>query len=609
MKLTSLLATGLTTGLAVLPFQAEKAPPVLARLVPKDAFFLVQARNLDSLRADVEAGAWYAFYQDEDMQGLRSWVDRSIAEARDAEKSEAGLDIDPWACVESVHGSAAVFGVTQPGQAAPGSGGILVDPGEPRGAFEDLVAKVLEHERKQQIPSTAEYAGVELQLFEKKAAPPAEGEEDAAGKAPVPSDEFAHTAYFEAGGVTCFLTASSRETLLETAHGVIDRATGKDPSNGFEGAEILTQSRASVAKPGRLEACLDLSTAFALARAEDPPGEEEEAVMKALGFEGLRWLYASADVGKGETFSVDLSLKLPEDGYLREWADLLGKAPKDMAALAPREAIALTIAQFDVWGLWQSAWKMAAEIDEEAAERAHAQMNEGLAQVGAEDVEKRFLSQFDGRFLTFGVQVPDDEWKAQLPPELPEADGSESTEAHRGLQSGSAFVLGLRDVQSVASFVEDVLTGVGVMDAVETEEFQGNKIHSFSMGGPAMHWAYLKKGAAVSQFPTAIRAAMRMEGAERKDSALEKESFKPLFESHASASCLGLASTAENLKGALAAFGMLKAVLAMGPGIGSADNPLDLLPSPASVDRHFKGTLVSAITHAGGVLRFQVASR
>ncbi len=604
------------------PDAAAESASSLARLAPKDAFFLLQARNLDALRADFEAGAWYGLYQDDEVKGLRGWFEDALRKAKDAKASkEGGSALDPWELARSVHGSAASFGVIHKGEKEPVIG-VLVDPGEPRGPFEDLAAKFLD-ERKHEpgtVETTEEYAGVELRTFETTSAKKAEkadpkkpkedDEESEADDEPAADAEkkAGYFVYFETGGVAAFVLSEERERLLETVHGIVDRASGKDPSGGVEGAPSLSQARASVAKPGRIECFVDLAAVMEIAKAEKYSKEEEQKILSILGVDDLRWLYGSADLGKGENVAVDLSVKIPEKGYVHDWIGLLGKAPKEFAALAPRDSSAVSIANFDLFGLWQSAWKFSTELNEEGTQQARSEMEAGLAQVGAGDLEKSLLSQIDGRFLSFNVAIPEVEWKAQMPQAMQSSLGQSSGDATVGHQ-GSAMVFGLREVQTVSRFVEEVLKGVGVFDSVKSEDFQGNQLHEFSPGpGPGIHWGFLKQGIVISQSPTAIRAAFRMETAERKDSALEKEAFKPLYDAHADAGVLGLATTADSLKAGLAAVQAMRTVAMMAArGGGLEDSPLAHLPSAGAIDRHFKGTTATTVSRAGGVLHLQLS--
>jgi hypothetical protein len=611
-----LLVPFLAGVLAVPPVQSAKPEkaPALARAAPKDAFFLVQARGIDGLRSDFEAGACYAFYRDEEMKGLRDWIGKQIETHEGGEKKGDGLDVDPWAFVQAIHGSVAVFGVAQAGHKEPAVA-LLIDPGEPKGAFEDLFAKITDQVKKKHIPSTEEYAGVELRLYEKKSeeGQPVDGKSAPEGvEAKEGASHAKHggtelSAVFETGGATCLAFADSRELLLDTVHGVIDRMSGKDPSNGIEGSDVLAQARGSVKKPGRIEAFLDLGKTLEMVKAEKPPDEEDQKVMKTLGVDGLRWLYASGDIGKGESATFDLAVKFPDKGYLRDWIGLLGTAPRELAGAAPRESSSVGLVQFDLWGLWQSAWKLAAEIDPDGSEEARGKMDAALENFGAADLEKSFLSQIDGRFMSFGVQVPAEEWKAALP----ETGDGEKHPPSASL--GSAMVIGLRDAPAVSAFLDSVLAKVGLGEMVKTEEFQGTTIHKLSTGaGPGFQWAFTKKSGVLSQFPTALRAALRMEGAEKKDSALEKEAFKPLFEANASAGMLSLATTPDTLKGMLDALGKMHGLLALGMGRHgrpAGGDPFELMPSAAAIDRHFKGTLVSSVTRTGSVLHLQMSSR
>jgi hypothetical protein len=584
----------LASALALQPAQGakpEKAPTVLTRAVPKDAIFLVHIRGLDSLRADFEAGAWYGFYQDDEMKGLRGWLAKEIAE-KEGEKKEGALDLDPWAVVQSLHGSIAMFGVVKPTKKEP-SIGILIDPGEPRAPFDAVVAKITDHWKKTRTPAAEDYSGVAMQLFEKKA-----GAEDSASKA----DKMEHSALFDVAGTTCIVVADSREELVETAHGLVDRIRGKDSAGSIESSALFTEARASATKTGRFEAFGDFSKVVQTAREEAGKDEKSAKVMDALGVDGLRWMYATGDLGKGEAITLDVTAKIPEKGYLHDWAGFLGKVARETAGKAPRDAAAISLYQFDVWGMWQSAWKFFAEIDAAGAEKAKEAMNSGLDQYSAGDLEKDLVAQLDGRFMTFNVAIPASEWTAQFGAATKGADKSGAA----GL--GSATLVGLHDAQVVGEFLDEILKGIGMSEMVKTEEVQGTTVHSFSMGpGIAMQWAFTKNAAIFAQFPTAMHEALRMQTAEKKDSALEKEAFKPLFDAHADASVLSLAATPETFKMALAAFKQMSGMLA---GVtGGADSPLRYLPSPESVDRHFKGTMVSAISRSGGVLHVQFYSR
>jgi hypothetical protein len=583
------------SALALQPAQGakpEKAPVILSRAVPKDALFLIQIRGLDSLRADFEAGAWYGFYQDEEMKGLRGWLAKEIAE-KEGDKKEGALDVDPWAVVQSLHGSIAMFGVAQPTKKEP-SFGILIDPGEPRAPFDAVLAKVTDHWKKTRTAAAEDYSGVAMQLFEKK--PGAESDSSE-------SDKMQHSALFDVAGTTCIFVADSREELVAIAHGVVDRIRGKDSAGGIEGSALLTEARASAAKTGRIEAFGDLSKVVQTAHAEAAKDEKSAKVVEALGVDGLRWIYATGDLGKGEAITFDVTAKIPEKGYLHEWAGFLGKVSSEMAGKAPRDSSAITLYQFDVWGLWQSAWKFFAEIDAAGAEKAKEAMNSGLDQYSAGDLEKDLVAQLDGRFMTFNVAVPASEWTAQFGAA---AKGTDKSTTGGGL--GSATVVGLRDAQVVGEFLDEILKGIGMSEMVKTEEVQGTTVHAFSMGpGIAMQWAFTKSAAIFAQFPTAMREALRMQTAEKKDSALEKEVFKPLFAAHPDASVLSLAATPESFKMGLGALKQMSGMLA---GMsGGADSPLRFLPSPESVDRHFKGTMVSTVSRTGGILHLQFYSR
>ena len=592
----------------------------LAHAAPKDSLFFVQATRLDALRADWLASTWFGFYQDDELKVLRETVEKLVDIAESNSEDEAGesleseLGIDPWKVLESVHGSIAIFGVPQPGQEDPAVG-FLFEPGEDRGKFEELFADIKEKEGKSQVASTAEYAGVELSLFEEKeaeASDEGEEEEDA-------DTDFTHSVFFDAGEWAGMLAANTREDLLGIVHGMIDRMSGKDAANGFEDSEALASARATVSAPGRIEVFVDLAKVLAMVKESDPPTEENEDTLEALGVDDLRWIYATADIGKGEKLGAELSIRLPDSGYLREWFGFFSPYPREMAAFAPRASTSISLAQFDVWGMWQSVWKMMEELQPETTEQARDQMTASLQQMGGFDIEKSFVSQLDGRFLSFNVPVPKEEMQAAMEATMlgELEDGTKPGEVSS--PTGNAMVIGLRDGNVVSSFVQGILTAVGIQQQVETEEFQGTTIHKLATGGSGgFEWAFTKKNTAVfSQYPTALRAALRMEGAEAKDSALEVEGFKPLYATHANAAILNLANTADSLKSGLNVLQMMGPFIGMGMmrgyaeagGEGQLPNPFDHLPTAAAIERHFKGTLVTAVTRSSGVLHVGVSTQ
>jgi hypothetical protein len=521
--------------------------------------------------------------------------------------------VDPWEFCQSIHGSIAFFGVLQPGHGVPAMG-LLFSPGEERGKFEEHFAKLQEKAKVESVSSVAEYAGVEISVYEPS--PDAKHEDPAAEEEEI--DEGSDSglevsAIFDAGDWAGMAAAGSRERLLEMVHGMIDRMSGKDPSNGFGGDEVLSAARASVSKPGRVEGFLNISKLMSLLKQENPPSEEEQHVIDALALDDLRWAYMNADVGAGEMVGAEFAVRLPDSGYLKEWFACFGPIPRDMAGLAPRASSSINLAQIDVWALYQSIWKLVRELDSDAAEQAHDQMTSTLQQMGGLDLEKDFLSQLDGRFSSFNIPVPLEEWRAALG-----GFDAEELTANQAPPSGSAMVIGLRDPETVSAFVKGLMTAVGMFGQVETEEFQGTTVFKMQgMGGAGSEWAFTKSTAVFSQYPTALRAALRMQGAEAKDSALENERYKPLYAAHAQASVLGLASTAESFKSGLLALEMIGPLLGMGMvqgfaeagGEGELPNFFEHLPSAAAIERHFHGTLVSSLTRKSGVLHLKVASQ
>ena len=62
------------------------------------------------------------------------------------------------------------------------------------------------------------------------------------------------------------------------------------------------------------------------------------------------------------------------------------------------------------------------------------------------------------------------------------------------------------------------------------------------------------------------------------------------------------------MMGPFIGMGMMRGYTEAG-GEGELPNPFEHLPPPTSIERHFKGTLVTSLTRASGVVHLQVATR
>ena len=147
----------------------------------------------------------------------------------------------------------------------------------------------------------------------------------------------------------------------------------------------------------------------------------------------------------------------------------------------------------------------------------------------------------------------------------------------------------------------------------------GRYLFTYSMemeGAGSLSFAFTSKGLAISMYPTALRSVLRMEGAEAKDSALERPSFKPVIAAHGEAAMFSIQQTASTFKMVLGAVSALEGLLGIessSEGEASSGSepefPWRSLPTADLVDKYLKGTMTSALLRKSDVLLIRLSMR
>jgi hypothetical protein len=605
-----LLSTlALTLTLALPPQEPKVAPPLdLLRAVPKDAWLFAQVRDLDGLRADLEKNSFWKLYQDEDSAGLRASVDQAMAGEKPGEtkpEEDSGrmfLDL-----VASVHGSLLLY-LGAPAKGSEPDVVVIADPGSPRAAFEKFFDRLVESDSKKSIPSSRTYAGVELKLCEQKPA-------EKSGPEPAPPARLHHSLYLDAGTFAAFTYSTDLERTIELAHATIDRLRGTDTAEGVAASPRYLEARSSASARGRVEVYSDLSRLLPAALADRKVEDaDRERFLAASGFAEMRWGYLAADLGAGEQARMELALSLPEKGLLRDLAALLGKLPREAARAMPKESQGVSLYSIDVPGLWKWIWEIVKVVRPAQADASRAQIQAAGQALGGVDIEKDVLGQLTGEFGSNMIEVPPEEWVAANvatgagDEDEADKDAAPPPEAPKGGSFGQAWWIGLHDTKAFSATLESMLEATGASGQLETEDFQGQTVWSLPSptGAGTLAFSFTTKGMVISGFPSALRALLRMEGKEAKESVLEREAFKPVFAENPEAGVFSVSHTASMIRAMLGALGMLERQI---PPLGSAQNPLAHLPTPEAIDRHFQGTATSTARWRGGVLSVRFSMR
>src|SRR5262245_9075539 len=269
----------------------------LERAVPADAIFFAAARDLHAVREDLEKNSWYGFLRE---PAMRAWIERGLASSDLPDFKD--LPVDPFAILGSIHGGAVAFLQWENGAEEPSTGGLLVQPGEERDAFDAELDRVLELARAEGGASTESYGGIDLQLFE---------------------SHKTVAVVFDLPDMAGVVIGEGREKVLPAAHGVLDRYRGTDATEGLATSSLLSEARASAAFRPRVEMLIDLAQVFAMPDAQ-PDTDEERLAAGLVGYTDLRWAYIGANAGSGEALDIVCAVDMPSRGILRILGDALG---------------------------------------------------------------------------------------------------------------------------------------------------------------------------------------------------------------------------------------------------------------------------------------------
>ncbi len=543
----------------------------LLRATPQDAVVVFTVRDLDGLRERAAANAWGRFFADPQMKLLCAHLEQQ-GFSWDKLIEESELPFDPLDVLRSIHDSATFF-VAPVGPGLEPGFGMLIAPGDESGAFEEHFDNVLDLIGGELVATSASYAEVDLTIFE--------GEDDEPD-----------LITFERGGMVALVGSSDRESGLLLAHGVLDRFLENDDSQGLAKAELLSEARASVRGQKSLEFLLDVGSVLRLigAHEDDPDFDKGYEVMERIGITQMRYVYMNADIGSGESVDVNFSMHVPADTYLARYLDLFGPYPKELDKLMPADATSIMLGEYDLYGAWGVTMGLMQEYAPEAFEQVQGGLQMAVSSTGL-DIEQDLLAQISGSWGSFTIAVPEEEVETAMGPL------TQMGMSIKGFDQGNASVIGLEDADVVELFLEDAMNLGGMWSMVEQEEFQGELISSFSMpGAMSLHWAFVDGALLFSEYPTALRSALRLIGQEDAATALTTQPFQGRASGQADAAMIGVHDTAETVRMMLAIGGMLRdgaATLFDGPDLSELP-----LPGTELAAKYFEGTWLSTVKRA-----------
>ncbi len=588
----------LSAGLAASSPTAYPARDYLLALAPPDAMAVAALGDMDEIRAGIKKNAWLRFARDEEVAALVGHFEGLFGgELRPDWGQLDELGFDPSEFLASLSGSAVLFSDVPGGNPDDMVLGLLVELGEDREPFHELVEKLLDRSRAEGATVTGgEYQGASV-----TAVSPPDDDEGAAYLA-------------ELGDVIAVVASGDREAALARVRGVVDRWSGASEGGSLLSNETYQLARSRSSFDPQLEVFVDLSVFWKHLMAS---GELDQAPpMLAAELERIGWVRCAGRLGEGEETDLEVLLGAPEDGLFAAVASLLGGVPVDLVERIPRNAKGVITMSIDFAGAGALAKDLAREFDPESYQEMQAGLQ--LTQALGVDVEEDVLSELTGEFASFSIEVPAQE-------SLLGAAGG----VLRGLSGssvaptyGRVFMLGVRDTASVSATLERITGSVLSQDAGAEDHVEsvfGHEVHAANLWeglvSIRMYWSAIEGALLLSMQPTALREALRM----TTDDGIgigENGVFASVIEENRRASALAITDTAASLGVLLDTLRSLSSGIKLASAL--TGKPIDEMlpigpdtpwPDISVVDRYFGGVSFKAFEWSDGAMRLHIASR
>lgn len=565
--------------------------------MPAEAFVVVSTAPWDEIRSRSAGNAWLGFFGDPGWDDAKTRLEEAVFSHSHLSDEAALWSFDALAVLGAVHGSSAFF---VSGLGKEPHFGLLLEPGEPRAAFDEQWTRLFERLPPGLELSAQRVGDLELSLLR--------GKGFGAGK------EVA--VLFDAGDLVGALVGTQAEALVGLACGIVGRRRGAEGTPGFAAHAGFLEARGRSATTPALRCFLDTDRLFetvqAVGRAQAlaqgrVQDEKMLRVIEALGVTDVDWLYAEADVGPREQLDLTLRMDLPACSLLTDLMRFLGPLPVNMLSLMPEDSTSIGLSNYDLSSAFLTLKDFLAEWYPAAAEELEA----GLASLADEfeiDLEKDVIDQLSGRFGTFEMPVPSEEI----------VDPFGFLTASTALSRGSAVILGLVEPDVVAGTIDHVIGILGAEDLMQVEEFQGSEIRTLGFGPFGVSWTFLERQLVVSMFPTALSAVLERAGQQGLPSAASNKNFGQALKSFGGeASIVSLADTRSTLEATLAALGVVQGLggtawaVAGQPAGAAVAFPFSdvLLPEPEIAGEYFEGTTTFVLALRGEFLEARFVAR
>lgn len=569
--------------IASLFFFAPAEEENLLQAVPVDAKLVLSFSNVGNLRDTVESSTLNSFFDEPEVQAWIEAVDdwMGIDEAIDFDDDEGDEEpVSPRRLLESISGGAVLF-LSVTGQEDWGVG-VLVEPGDRRDEFDEFISGFMDYltEEEGLSESTKSYREVELHLYEDA--------ESEASEVTLLADN---------GETAMLVVADDVDKGVAQVHAILDTLAGEGEKESIVDAERFQQVRAKAGGPGDVEFYMDLQTLIQMALELEgaEPGSEQDLWRSVFSLEDLSAFYATGTVGKEKVSSV-LYFGIQGEGLIRRLVDCLaGEPPLDFKKFTPSDAVGFSAMFMDINAFYLKCIETWSQLEKESYDQFRMMYDQMLKQQFKIDPEKEILALLNGKVGTFNVEVPPEEMEFMSAFQIAPADGSQA-----GPSVGYTYMVGLTDAKQFKANFDKLLRTFGLHVSKKSEEFQGYKLESLQLpvGNVRIYWSFVEGGMAISPFPTAIRACLRLVAQDDLPTIEENKGFMSILNRWPGASSVSAGKMETAVESFFAMFPTILTSMEMDFETGEAGGG-DLPPiTPLSgelIKKYFEGTMGSSM--------------
>lgn len=396
---------------------APEAPshPLMAA-VPADAIFVASCDDPATLRANLLANQMVRLFDGGSGTPFANAIIDLILSKPEGEDVLSGFELVK-SLAEGFDGPVIAFANTN-------GGGFLTASADGGGSLRAALDQVLTLMPEARIEDAGTHQGFQLQTIQ-----------------PDPSDH-CMIVRAEAPGITGLFVAKSKESVLSMAQDSIRRYIAQAHSDIGKQLEIARPAAGGKGSRSAIDFLFDVSQAVRLS------GEEEAA---ELGLAEDCWLYGRLDIGGPTQAEAVMDLRLPQEGPISAFLDVLTPVTADDLRLIPDHALSFAVMHIDLELLLERILEVGGAEAEEGLEQIRAA---SIGVTGRDLIDDLFLG-LTGYFAAYEIEPP-----------------SAPYDISSLLAGQGVFAIGVHDTEEMLEVLDDIISLGGIDSMIDFRDYK-----------------------------------------------------------------------------------------------------------------------------------------